>query len=147
MTKPITYAVFILGVVAVGSLIGISTLPGEWYEALKKPNFTPPNWVFGPVWATLYVLIGWVGARKSLYGGAVALWWAQMALNFVWSPVFFALHMPAAALVIIALMWILIAVFIQREWMRDRSSALLFVPYLAWVTLASALNAGIVVLN
>lgn len=147
MTKALTYAIFIIGVAALGGLIGVSTLPGEWYAGLQKPAFTPPNWVFGPVWTTLYVMIGWVGARKWLYGGAALLWWAQMALNFIWSPVFFGLQMPGVALVIIALMWILIAVFIQREWVRDRLSALLFVPYLAWVTLASALNAGIVVLN
>lgn len=147
MNRALTYAAFIIGVAFMGGLIGVSTLPGEWYAGLQKPAFTPPNWVFGPVWAVLYVLIGWVGARKWLYGGSVLLWWAQLGLNFIWSPVFFGLHMPEAALVIIALMWILIAVFIRREWQRDRLSARLFVPYLAWVTLASALNTGIVALN
>lgn len=147
MRAVLIHAIFIIAVVAIGGGIGFATLPGEWYAGLVKPSFTPPNWVFGPVWTTLYVLIGWVGARKWLYGGALALWVAQMALNFIWSPLFFGLQMPAAALVVIALMWILIAVFIQREWSRDRLSALLFTPYLAWVSLASALNAGIVALN
>ncbi|MDN5785926.1 TspO/MBR family protein [Pseudorhodobacter sp.] len=141
------YAAFILGVVAIGSLIGVATLPGEWYAGLNKPGFTPPNWVFGPMWTALYVLIGWAGARKWIYGGAQALWWSQMVLNFLWSPVFFGLNMPVAAVVVIVLTWAAIAAFILREWNSDRTSAALFMPYLAWVTLATALNIGIVVLN
>jgi benzodiazapine receptor len=148
MTRAVLiHIAFIAGVMAVGAFIGTSTVPGDWYSGLQKPFFSPPNWVFGPVWTMVYLLIGWAGARKFLYGGALGLWIAQMALNFVWSPLFFGLHMPGAALLVIALMWITIAVFIQREWARDRLSAVLFVPYLAWVTFASALNAAIVSLN
>ncbi|QCO55790.1 tryptophan-rich sensory protein [Pseudorhodobacter turbinis] len=147
MRNFLTYAVFILGVVAIGTSIGLITLPGMWYTGLEKPWFTPPNWVFGPVWTTLYVLIGWVGARKWLYGGAGGLWWAQMAANFLWSPVFFALQMPLAGLAVIIVMWLLIAAFIVKEQHSDRLSAALFLPYLAWVSLATALNVGIVVLN
>lgn len=143
----LTHAIFIIGVVAIGSSIGLITLPGEWYAGLQKPWFTPPNWVFGPVWTTLYVLIGWVGARKWLYGGASGLWWGQMALNFLWSPVFFAAHLPYPALGVIILMWLLIVAFIVREWNRDRLSAVMFIPYLAWVSLAAALNAGVAFLN
>lgn len=147
MRAVFTHAAFIIAVVAIGAGIGAATVPGAWYAGLVKPSFAPPNWVFGPVWTVLYILIGWVGARKWLYGGALALWIAQMVLNFIWSPLFFGLQMPAAGLLVIALMWILIAVFIQREWPRDRLSAVMFVPYLAWVSVASALNAGIVALN
>lgn len=147
MARALTYAVFIIGVVAIGSGIGFITLPGEWYAGLAKPWFTPPNWVFGPMWTTLYVLIGWAGARKWLYGGAVRLWWGQMALNFLWSPVFFGAEQPLAALAVIVAMWSLIALFIRREWGSDRLSAVLFLPYLAWVSLATALNAAIVALN
>lgn len=147
MRAILVHAAFIIGVVVIGGGIGYATMPGEWYAGLTKPSFTPPNWAFGPVWTTLYVLIGWVGARKFLYGGPLLLWVAQMALNFIWSPVFFGMQMPAFALVIIAMLWILIAVFIQREWSRDRLSSVLFMPYLLWVSIASALNAGIVALN
>lgn len=141
------YAAFIIGVVVIGGGIGVSTLPGAWYVGLQKPGFTPPNWLFGPMWTTLYVLIGWVGARKWLYGGAARLWWAQMALNFLWSPVFFGAQQPFAALLVIVAMWAVIAGFILREWRNDRLSAVLFLPYLAWVSLATALNAAIVILN
>jgi translocator protein len=141
------YAAFILGVVVIGGGIGVITLPGEWYAGLAKPWFTPPNWVFGPMWTTLYVMIGWVGARKWLRGGAAALWWGQMALNFLWSPVFFGAEQPFEALLVIAGIWALIALFIWREWNSDRLSAVLFLPYLAWVSLATALNAAIVMLN
>jgi benzodiazapine receptor len=136
-----------LAVMLIGGGIGVLTLPGEWYATLNKPFFTPPNWLFGPVWTTLYAMIGVVGARKWLRGGAVGLWWGQMVLNFLWSPVFFGLQMPLPALGIIAAIWGLIALFIRCEWRSDRVSALLFVPYLAWVSLATALNAAIVVLN
>jgi tryptophan-rich sensory protein len=151
MRNILVYAAFIIGVVVIGGGIGVLTLPGEWYAGLQKPWFTPPNWVFGPMWTTLYVLIGWVGARKWLHGGATNLWWAQMALNFLWSPVFFGLEQPLAALLVIIAMWALIVAFVLREWrpepLGDRLSAVLFLPYLAWVSLATALNAAIVVLN
>lgn len=147
MRNGLAYAAFIIGVVVIGGGIGFLNVPGEWYAGLAKPWFTPPNWVFGPMWTTLYVLIGWVGARKWLHGGAVRLWWAQMGLNFIWSPVFFGLQLPLAGLLVIVAMWALIVAFILREWRSDRLSALLFLPYVAWVSLATALNAAIVVLN
>jgi len=143
----VTYGVFVAAVVMIGAAIGINTVPGEWYATLVKPWFSPPNWLFGPVWTVLYILIGCVGARKWMYGGAVGLWWGQMALNFLWSPVFFLAHQPFAALLVIVGMWLLIALFIRREWNSDRLSAVMFLPYLAWVSLATALNAAIVVLN
>ncbi|MBL4918062.1 TspO/MBR family protein [Szabonella alba] len=134
-------------IVALGALIGTSFTPGAWYEGLTKPFFTPARWVFGPVWSVLYAIIGWVGARKFLYGGARGLWAAQMVVNFLWTPVFFGMQMPLAALAVIAVLWSLILAFILREWRADRISALLFLPYLAWVSLATALNAAIVLLN
>lgn len=143
----LTYVVFVAAVVVIGAAIGVNTAPGDWYATLQKPWFSPPNWLFGPVWTVLYILIGCAGARKWLYGGAAGLWWGQMALNFLWSPVFFGLQQPLAALLVIVAMWALIAVFIRREWASDRLSAVLFLPYLAWVSLATALNAAIVVLN
>jgi tryptophan-rich sensory protein len=130
-----------------GLLIGASFTPGAWYAALQKPWFTPAPWVFGPVWAVLYVLIGWVGGRVFLRGGPVGLWLAQMALNFLWSPVFFGLQRPEAGLAVIAALWLAVAAFVAVAWRRDRVSAVLFLPYLAWVTLAGSVNAGVVALN
>ncbi len=141
------HAAFIVAVIGMGGWIGSSNIPGPWYVALEKPWFTPPNWMFAPVWTLLYVLIGIVGARKALYGGAQGLWLLQMAANFAWSPVFFGLQQPLWALPIIGVMWLSILAFIVVEWRRDRISALMFVPYLAWVSVASALNIAIVVLN
>ncbi len=141
------HAAFIVAVIGMGGWIGSSNIPGPWYVALEKPWFTPPNWMFAPVWTVLYVLIGIVGARKALYGGAQGLWLLQMAANFAWSPVFFGLQQPLWALPIIGVMWLSILAFIVVEWRRDRISALMFVPYLAWVSVASALNIAIVVLN
>ncbi|MFN3825526.1 MAG: TspO/MBR family protein [Pseudorhodobacter sp.] len=136
-----------IAVVATGSLIGASFVPGEWYQALNKPSFTPAPWVFGPVWTVLYAIIGWVGARKFLHGGTLGLWVAQMIVNFLWSPVFFGMQWPLGGMGVIATLWLLIVAFILREWRSDRLSALLFLPYLTWVSLASAVNLGVVLLN
>jgi tryptophan-rich sensory protein len=147
MRRILIYAVFILGVVAIGMTIGAVTRPGPWYAALVKPPFNPPNWVFGPVWAILYAMIGIAGARSFERGGGMPLWLTQMALNFAWSPAFFALQRPALALVIVLGMLAAIIAFIVTRWNADRVSALLFVPYAAWVAFASLLNGSIVVLN
>ncbi|NUB44871.1 tryptophan-rich sensory protein [Fertoebacter nigrum] len=147
MKHIIVHALFILAVFAAGGAIGAANLPGDWYQSLQKPWFTPPNWVFGPVWSVLYVLIGWVGARKALYGGERVLWVMQMAFNLLWSPVFFGMQSPLGGMVVIAGMLATIVAFIAREWGRDRLSALLFLPYALWVSIAAALNLAILVLN
>jgi tryptophan-rich sensory protein len=143
----IIYAAFILGVMAAGSLIGASFIPGEWYASLIKPSWTPPNWVFGPVWTVLYAMIGFVGARKFLTGGAWWLWVGQLALNLTWSPVFFGLHLMATALAIITSTLLLVLIFIAQEWRRDPLSARLFIPYALWLAYASTVNAGTFWLN
>ena len=143
-------ALFLLLVVGGGTLIGITTAPGEWYAALSKPSFNPPNWIFGPVWTTLYVLIAIAGWRVWHIAGASAaraFWWAQLGLNFLWSPVFFAAHMIGAALVVIVLLAAAIVGFIVASRRVDGLSALLFLPYLAWVAFATALNAALWLLN
>ncbi len=143
----VIHVVMIMAVLGIGIFIGTQTPAGEWYDGLKKAWFTPPGWVFGPVWTVLYILIGWVGARKILYGGQRLLWVAQMVLNFAWSPVFFGLHLTTTGAVIIVGMLFVILDFIRREWRSDRTSALMFLPYAVWVTLAAAVNIGVVVLN
>ncbi len=151
--KPKTLIVtvaFIALVVTVGSLIGANNTPDAWYAALNKPPFNPPNWLFAPVWFTLYVLIGIAGARTFLRdasGPAAFVWVAQMLLNWAWSPTWFTLHMPWAAFAIIIAILVLIVAFMALTWKRDRVSAWLFVPYAAWVAFASTLNFSIAILN
>jgi tryptophan-rich sensory protein len=141
------YAAFIIGVFAIGLAIGSVTRPDGWYAALNKPSFNPPNWIFGPVWSVLYIVIAVVGARTLERGDGMKLWMLQMALNFAWTPAFFGLHRPGLALVIVLGMLAAIVAFIATRWTTDRLSALLFVPYAAWVSFASILNGAIVALN
>lgn len=143
-------AVFLAVVIGVGALIGISTAPGEWYANLDKPPFNPPNWLFGPVWFALYVLIAIAGWRTFLAepnGLAMKLWYGQMVLNWLWSPIWFSLHLLWPAFIVIIAIFALILAFIQNRWRRDRVSAWLFVPYAAWVGFASLLNLAIATLN
>ena len=150
MKKILTYLAFIVLVTGIGALIGIMNIPGEWYQSLAKPSFNPPNWIFGPVWTTLYVLIGIAGARTWLVEGLslrMKIWLAQMALNFLWSPAFFGLHSTGLGLVVILPMLAAIIAFIATSWRTDRVSALLFLPYLAWVGFATLLNLSLFILN
>lgn len=150
MTRYFTLAVFIVIALGGGTLLGASNVPGEWYQGLVKPSFNPPNWLFGPVWSVLYVMIGiagWRTWRRDRSGAAMKVWWAQLVLNFLWSPVFFTLHQIGLALAVILGMWLTIAVFIGLSWRPDRLSAILFVPYLAWVSFAGILNGAIWWLN
>ncbi|QFY62115.1 tryptophan-rich sensory protein [Rhizobium grahamii] len=150
MSKVPTYIVFVAIALGGGLVIGMNNLPGEWYQSLAKPAFNPPNSVFGPVWSVLYVLIGIAGAKTWLRGHlsvGMLIWAGQMVLNFLWSPFFFGLRMPAVALAIIIALFALVIAFIRNRWNANRVSALLFVPYAGWVAFATALNASIVYLN
>ncbi|PSM17670.1 sensor histidine kinase [Nitratireductor sp. StC3] len=143
-------AAFLAVVIGVGTLIGSATVPGAWYAGLQKPPFSPPNWIFGPVWFTLYVLIAIAGWRTFLAdhdGTAMKLWYGQMALNWLWSPVFFALHLVWPAFVVIVAMALLVVGFAVNRWRADRLAAALFVPYAAWVGFAALLNLSIAILN
>ncbi|MHB2265480.1 TspO/MBR family protein [Aliihoeflea sp. PC F10.4] len=150
MSRFLTLALFVILVVGGGLLIGINNIPGEWYQSLQKPPFNPPNWIFGPVWTILYVLIavaGWRVWQESTTRGAMTAWWLQLGLNFLWSPVFFTLNSIGLALIVILALLVTIIVFIRINWARDRISAVLFIPYLAWVAFATLLNASIWFLN
>ncbi|EIM75854.1 tryptophan-rich sensory protein [Nitratireductor aquibiodomus RA22] len=141
---------FLILVVGGGLVIGYVTAPGIWYAGLNKPAFNPPDWVFAPTWSVLYVLIAVAGARVWLRGRrelAMRLWWLQLVLNFAWSPVFFSLHMIGPALVIILLLLATVIAFIIASWRVDRLSALMFLPYAAWVLFAGLLNGAILLLN
>ena len=135
---------FVVLVVGTGWLIGATNLPGQWYAGLSKPSFNPPNWIFAPTWTVLYVMIAAAGWRTYLRERPTAvpmlLWYAQMALNFVWSPVVFTLHSLALGLAIILTLLAVIVGFIWVQASNDRVAALLFLPYSAWVAFASVLN-------
>lgn len=150
MNRILVHILFIVAVLGFGLFIGINNIPGEWYQSLAKPSFNPPNWIFAPVWSILYVIIGFVGARTFLnhrHSASMRFWIAQMMFNFAWSPLFFGVHEIAMALIVIIALLIAIVGFIVTSWNRDRLSALLFTPYLAWVTFATLLNASILLMN
>jgi len=133
-----------------GTTIGILTSPDDWYTSLAKPAFNPPNWVFAPVWSVLYVMIGfagwlvWTSGRST---AAIRLWWLQLALNFLWSPVFFAMHRVGLALIVISLLLGVIWMFVAVTARQCPRAALLFVPYGLWVAFATVLNASLYLLN
>ena len=141
---------FILGIVGTGWLISATNLPGGWYASLEKPSFNPPNWIFGPTWTVLYVLIavaGWRTFFRDRNGPAFKVWICQMLLNLAWSPTVFRLHNLAAGLAIILILLLLIVTFILTQRSRDQVSALLFMPYAIWVAFASLLNYSLYQLN
>jgi translocator protein len=147
MRRPLVFVIFLVVVLGSGLAIGAVTRPDGWYAALAKPPFNPPNWVFAPAWTLVYLMIAVAGARTYERVSGFFLWVAQLALNFAWTPAFFLLHRPTLALCVIAALLAVILVFIVTRWTADRVSALLFVPYAAWVAFATLLNASIVVLN
>ena len=150
MNRLLIPIVFVVAVVAIGSLIGLLNIPGEWYQSLQKPFFNPPNWLFGPAWTTLYILIGIAGARTWLddrHSVRMKIWFVQMGLNFLWSPAFFGLQSPVLGLVVILPLLVTILAFIRVSWPVDRVAAWLFVPYALWVAFATLLNLSIVLLN
>ena len=150
MTNRFSLIPFLALAIGGGLAIGYATAPGEWYAMLAKPSFNPPGWIFGPVWTVLYVLIavaGWRTWRQGRTGRLMTLWWMQLGLNFLWSPVFFAARQIDLALIVILFLLASILAFIAAAWRRDRVSAWLFMLYAVWVAFASLLNASILLLN
>ncbi len=127
--------------------------PGAWYRSLRKPAWTPPNWLFAPAWTVLYILIaisGWLVWRKTGLDGApaaIAAYGFQLAFNAGWSAVFFGMRRPDLALFEIAALWLSIALTIGLFIPIDTLAALLLAPYLAWVTFAATLNFSVWRLN
>ncbi|RLU11804.1 sensory protein TspO [Pseudomonas prosekii] len=140
-----TFFVFLLACGAAAST-GIMFKPGPWYQALIKPRFTPPNWLFPVAWTAIYLLISWAGYRLSLIPGSqevLALWAAQIALNTLWTPVFFGAHRIFAGMVIISLLWLVVAAMVVLAMCLDVITGLILLPYLAWLCVAAALNFSI----
>ncbi|MHA6692017.1 TspO/MBR family protein [Devosia sp. A449] len=146
----LTLGVFLVVVIGVGALIGTQSVPGEWYAGLTKPPFNPPNWIFAPVWFALYVMIAVAGWRIWMIDAgskAMKIWFAQMALNWAWSPIWFIGQMLWPAAVVIVALLALILAFILTARDDDPTAAWLFVPYAAWVGFATLLNLSIAILN
>lgn len=120
-----------------------------WYLGLAKPSFNPPNWVFAPVWTTLFVLMGislflvWQQGSSQLRTVGLVLFFVQLGLNVAWSALFFGLRSPALALLEIGVLWLAILATTVAFWRVSRPAALLLVPYLAWVAFAAVLNAAL----
>jgi len=137
---------------AVGAIFTASSVI-TWYSTLNKPPLTPPNWVFGPAWTTLYVLMGialWMIWSKGINKKTIPAlqpFGAQLALNALWSIAFFGLQNPLYGLLTIMPLWLLIAYTILKFRKLDKTAAYLLVPYLAWVTFATYLNLGVLLLN
>ena len=145
----------IISTVGLGSLGGIFTIAEipTWYAGLNKPSFNPPNWIFGPMWTTLYVLMGisfyliWkrpISLERSL---AIRLFIIQFILNFCWSILFFYMHQIGWAFAEIITMWVFILLTIIQFRKLSPTAAALLIPYLLWVSFASILNGSIWQLN
>lgn len=128
-------------------------MPGEWYASLKKPSWNPPPWIFAPVWISLYAMMAvaawlvWKRGGFSTQRRPLTLFLAQLALNALWTPLFFGLHRPGLACLEIALLWLAIAATLLAFRPVNRAAAWLLAPYLAWVTFAAALNFALWKLN
>lgn len=124
--------------------------PGAWYDALKKPGWFPPKWVFPVAWTTLYIVMALAAMRVAGIignGQALAFWALQIALNTLWTPVFFGLHKMRAGMVVMVLLWLAVAATTWTFFAVDFVAGLLFVPYLVWVCIAFALNYTAISLN
>jgi tryptophan-rich sensory protein len=147
---------FIVACELIGSIGSLATAPNipTWYRGLVKPPFNPPNWVFGPVWTTLFALMGiaayliWQkGTAKKPVRHALTWFGIQFTINVLWSFLFFGMQSPLLGLLCIGVLWGLIAITMQSFFRVNKIAGYLLVPYLLWVTLATYLNAGIFILN
>jgi translocator protein len=149
-------AAAILLCVIVGSLGSLVTATGagSWYSTLQKPFFNPPNWLFAPMWITLFVLMGiglylvWEsGTERREVKVALGIFGVQFLLNVIWSFLFFGLESPLLGFMEIILLWVMIVVTIVAFYRVNKSAAYFLIPYLAWVTIAAALNGAIYIMN
>lgn len=136
-----------------GAFFTTPSIP-TWYATLSKPEFAPPNWIFGPVWITLYTLMGiaaflvWrKGLKRREVKSALSIFVGQLVLNTLWSLLFFGLRSPAAAFVEIVALWLTIFAMIIAFEKISRPAAWLLVPYILWVSFAGYLNYMILILN
>ena len=146
------FAIAVAAVMAVGGAITAPAI-GEWYDGLNRPPWTPPNWVFAPVWALLYAMMAvaawlvWRRRRSMPVGLPIAVWALQLALNLGWSVAFFGLRNPMLGLIDIAVLLLAILASFALFWPTSRLAWWLLAPYILWVGYAAALNYAIWRLN
>ncbi|MDD3421595.1 MAG: tryptophan-rich sensory protein [Methanocellales archaeon] len=155
--KNISQLVYSIVICQLAGIIGsFFTFPSiqTWYAALEKPSFNPPNWLFSPVWITLFILMGvslylvWSSGAKTRYVKiALTLFGIQLILNILWSIIFFGLKSPFYAFIEIAILWVAILLTIFKFFKISKTAAYLLIPYLLWVSFAAVLNFSIWVLN
>jgi len=139
---------------AAGLLGSLATMPNiaGWYAGLVKPSFNPPNWIFGPVWTILFVLMGvalylvWID-KNNIKQTAYLFFVLQLIFNILWSYLFFALHNPFIAFLLIIFLWILILLNIIYFYKINKIAGWLLAPYIFWVSFALVLNYYIFILN
>jgi tryptophan-rich sensory protein len=146
----------LIGWIVICSLAGIFGAqfePGTWYESLQKPSWTPPNWVFPVIWPILYIMMGisawlmWKMKEVSIRSTEFTWFFVQLILNALWSWVFFGMHLISTGLAEVFLLWISLVFTILLFWNKNRTAGLLLIPYLLWISYASALNFAIWQLN
>jgi len=137
----------------IGSFFTFKAIP-TWYAGLKKPRYTPPNWAFGPVWTTLYILMGisvFLTWQKGFASNdvflAFILFWVQLVVNAIWSIIFFGMKSKGGGVITIIVLWLLILATMVASFRVSGWAGALLIPYILWVSIASYLNIGIWVLN
>jgi len=146
---------FILVPLLIGGISGYVTVSAisSWYSTLVKPSFNPPNWIFGPVWTSLYILMGYSSYRiyqspkSDIRNQALTIYGLQLIFNFFWSILFFKFHLLGVALIEISILLVSLIMMFIRFKQIDRTAAFLNIPYLIWVSFATILNASIWYLN
>jgi tryptophan-rich sensory protein len=157
MNKTLTlkFLISILLPLSLGAIAGMFTSQSvpEWYATLNRPSFNPPNWIFGPVWTTLYILMGtsffliWKQETSKVRNRAILIFLLQLILNFAWSFIFFYFNMIGLALVEIILLWISIIMMLVVFYKIKPIASYINIPYLLWVSFAAVLNASYYILN
>jgi benzodiazapine receptor len=139
------------GVAAVGGLITAASV-NDWYRDLHKPVFTPPDWVFGPVWTVLYLMMAaaglvWAARDREDVCCPLAAFGLQLAANFMWTVLFFGLHRPFLAFLDLLVLWVLVGITTLHFFEASRPAGWLMVPYWIWVSYAAVLNLAILALS
>lgn len=156
MNKGLKFVIAIMVPLVVGGVSGLFTVSGVngWYTTIQKPSFNPPNWLFAPVWTTLYVVMGigfylmWKQPAATPYRNtSITVFFVQLALNFFWSFIFFKMHQPGYAFAEIVILWLFIVAMIICFIKVKPIAGYLQIPYLCWVSFASVLNFYIWQLN
>jgi len=151
--KIITWILFYSCTLVATSNALIWEIDSTWYKALLAPAFSPPSWLFGPVWTILYVLIATSAYRfvfmktTNIKPILLALWALQMTLNTIWVSIYFGAKDLFSALIVIIILWLCIFILVTLSWRIDKISSFLLMPYLLWISFATILNASYWYLN